>query len=359
MTSYVVNTYLQDVTQNLTGTGDDLLVTSAGSLVETAGEVGVNSTGDFEAITVDGLVYGAVGNAVSITGSETTLFVNGQVQGGEGVSVNNAAGHDSVNVGSQGSIESCTYAVVFEGNTSSPAATNDRVSNAGDISAGLIAVLVASGGGDLINNTGLISGEDGIFFDGNVATETVENSGTIEGALFFDDLSGTTSLIDNEGTITGSGFVISSDFDILDINNSGTIHGGLNSVSTVDVENSGHWHDGTGSGGVVFSLSGAGNSLTNAQAGTITGAISISGTATRSTTPAGSMARSRSPPGTMCSPTRARSTGRSRSPGPRSRTPSQIPAPSPVTSSSRVRIARLPTPVRSLETSPRPKARIR
>ena len=37
-------------------------------------------------------------------------------------------------------------------------------------------MLVASGGGDLINNSGLISGEDGIFFDGNVATETVENS---------------------------------------------------------------------------------------------------------------------------------------------------------------------------------------
>ena len=33
--------------------------------------------------------------------------------------------------------------------------------------------------------------------------------------------------------------MISSDFDILDISNSGTIHGGLNSVTTVDVENSG------------------------------------------------------------------------------------------------------------------------
>ena len=274
MTIYVVNTYLQDVGKLLTGTGDALLVTSAGSLVETFG-VGVTSVGDSEAITVDGLVYGP--EAVAIMGSATALTVNGQVLGDIGVIVNNASGGDSVNVGSQGSIESVSigeYAVVFEGNSS---ATSDRLSNAGDISGSSIAVVVEDGGGDLIINSGLISGEDGIFFGGNVATETVENSGTIEGRLYFDDLSGTTGQIDNEGTITGSGFVISSSSDILDINNSGTIHGGLNSVSTVDVENSGHWHDGTGSGGVVFSLSGAGNSITNAQAGTITGAISIVG----------------------------------------------------------------------------------
>ena len=314
MTTTVVNTYLQDVTQNLTGFGDDLLVTSAGSLVETVGEHGVVSTGDFETITIDGLVYSAGGGtAVLVEGSSTSLFVNGRLQGVTGVNILSATGHDSVNVGSQGSIESVSGGtpVILEGSVSSPAATSDSLSNAGDISAGFAgsgrAVHVVFGGDDLINNSGQISGAEAIFFSDNVATETVENSGTITGGaiagigsddssaginivnsglitdgaanvLFFDDLSGITSSIDNEGTITGSGFVIVSSSDILDINNSGTVDGGLSSVSTVDVENSGHWHDGTGSGGVVFSLSGAGNNITNSHAGTITGTISISGT---------------------------------------------------------------------------------
>ena len=140
-----------------------------------------------------------------------------------------------------------------------------------------------------------------------MTTEIVENSGTITGGTGGESAasiqlpgstssipgssptaqrrcsisttgSGTTSDIDNEGTITGSGYAIVSESDILDINNSGTIHGGLYSTSSVDVENSGHWHDGTGTGGHVFLLYGAGNSITNSQAGTITGAISIGGT---------------------------------------------------------------------------------
>ena len=289
MSTYVVDTYLQDAPVILTGPYDDLLVTSAGSLVDTQGEIGVNSEGAGEAITIDGLVYSAdsgLGIGVSLSGEATTLFVNGQVQGDTGVEASNATGTgDSVNVGSQGSIESVSggIAVFFSG--LGTGVTYDSLSNAGDISAGFVtdavAVLVENCGGDLINNSGQISGASAIDFFYNVATEIVENSGTIEGGaqggLTFDDLLGTTSQIGNEGTITGSGFVIISDSDILDINNSGTIHGGLNSTSKVDVENSGHWHDGTGSGGVVFSLGGAGNSITNSHAGTITGAISIGG----------------------------------------------------------------------------------
>ena len=109
MTSTVVNTYLQDVTENLTGAGDALLVTSAGSVVETQGEIGVYSTGDSETITIDGLVYSAGndGIAVFIAGSATALSVNGQVQGDVGVVANGAG--NSVNVGSQGSIEGVSH----------------------------------------------------------------------------------------------------------------------------------------------------------------------------------------------------------------------------------------------------------
>jgi hypothetical protein len=280
MTTYVVNTYLQDVTQSLTGTGDDLLVTSAGSLVETLGEISVYTTGSGEELTIDGLVYSAFGGfgiGLSIAGGGTTLFVNGQVQGDTGVDASTKGG-DSVNVGNQGSISGGT-ALFFIGNPSSPYATDDRLNNAGDISGAADGVEVLFGGGDLINNSGQISGAQSIVFRNNVASETVENSGAIDGGLLFDDKSGTTSTINNEGIITGSGFVISSQTDILDINNSGTIHGGLTSASTVEVENSGHWHEGTGSLGVAFSLISGGDSITNSHAGTIIGAISIEGSA--------------------------------------------------------------------------------
>jgi trimeric autotransporter adhesin len=281
MTTYVINTF-QDTTESLTGVGDTLLVTSAGALVvNLVGGIGLISTGDDQEITIDGLVYSAgenSGTAVSITGTSTTLFVNGQVQGDTGVDVLSPAGVDSVTVGSQGSIDSVSggFAVTFYGNTSSPSATNDSLSNAGGISG---SVLVEDGGGDLIDNSGHISAGStvggAIEFFGNVATETVKNSGTIDGYLYLVDQLGTTSNIDNEGTITSSAFAIQSFSDILDINNSGTIHGGLNSTSAVDVENSGHWHDGTGSGGVAFSLSSAGDSINNAHDGRITGAITL------------------------------------------------------------------------------------
>ncbi len=329
MTSYVVNTYLQDVTQDLTGDGDDLLVTSAGSLVETPGELGVNSIGDSELITIDGLVYSAdseLGTAVYITGNATTLFVNGQVQGDSGVDVVQRDGHDDfVNVGSQGSIESVSSgeSPSFSGKSSSPAVTDDSLSNAGDISSGSHRRGCGVGRVRRRRPDQQQRPDFGsIAIDSSTAmsqprpsrTPARSKAGAHRRVLFFDDLSGTTSTIDNEGTITGSGFVIFSALDILDINNSGTIYGGLYSPSKVDVENSGHWHDGTGSGGVVFSLSGADNSLTNSQAGTITGSISI-GRSGDTIDNAGRIDGAITLlAGATCSPTRARSTGRSRSP---------------------------------------------
>ncbi len=186
-------------------------------------------------------------------------------------------------------------------------------------------------------------GSDAVFFASNVATESVENSGTIthdynrgnsaaalraginivnsglitdghEGLLFFSDLSGTTSSIENEGTITGSGFAIVSEYghsrhQQLRNNSRRAQFGG-----TVDVENSGHWHDGTGSGGVVFSLSGAGNSLTNSHAGTITGAISTGGTGDTIDNAGGIDGAITLPAATINSPTRATSMAPSRSP---------------------------------------------
>jgi hypothetical protein len=321
MTSSVVNSYVSNTTETLSSVGDDLLVTSAGSIVNTNSDYGVVSSASNQAITVDGLVYSVdagYGIGVEITGQSSSLFVNGQIQGDEGVWVYDT-NNVNVNIGAQGSIDGVNgNGIVFEGNVSSPSVTNYTLGNAGDITAGFgfpeTAVAFEYGGNDLVSNSGTISSTFAISFYGNVETETVENSGTIEGGtggsssainsvyssagiaitnsglitdgaqnatgnayalIYFYDDTGTTSTIDNEGTITGAGYVIQSVSDNLDISNSGTIHGGLYATSTVDVENSGVWQEATGDTSGVFSLSGSDDTITNT--GTITGDIDLTG----------------------------------------------------------------------------------
>jgi Hint domain len=281
------------------------LVTSSGSIVIPGSADGVDSTSNNQGITIDGLVYSS-GDGAVISGNSTALFVNGDVQGlNTGIFVDEGSG-DSVSVGSQGQIDSTGYDVYFFGDNK---ATGNSLNNAGDISTSFNslapAVEVLDGGNDLIVNSGEISGGIGVLFQSDVATETVENSGTIEGGsesaitsydsagvdivnsglltdsstnatgttealLFFNDDPGSKSTIDNTGTITGLGYVIQSTFDALTISNSGTIDGGLYSENTAEVDNSGLWQ-----GPLVFFDSE--NTLTNSQSGTLDGAINFDG----------------------------------------------------------------------------------
>jgi hypothetical protein len=315
----LINTLVQDTGYLLDDAGDQMLVTTAGSLIEdnSLNCVQINNSGN-HAVTVDGLFYdvdNGVGVAAALNGGTTSFYVNGQVVGDLGIEVSEEIDSTTANfisVGSQGSIVGlATNAVLFSGNS---AATDDRLDNAGNISANLTAVSVTGDGGDLITNSGKIGGSVGVGFSSDLAMETVVNSGTMTGGsstasaaiesvgssvgiditnsglltdgaantaggssalLYFDDNSRTTSTIDNTGSISGSGYVIQSVSDILDISNSGTVHGGLYSTAAVDVDNSGVWKDQAGSA-VVFQLNGSGfNSVTNAAGGVIDGAISI------------------------------------------------------------------------------------
>ena len=324
MSSSVVSTTVSNTTESLSGIGDDLLVTSLGSIVETNGIYGVDSTASGQAITVDGLVYSAdagAGVAVHLGSTRANLLVDGQVMGDTGVFSDGSG--NSITVGSQGSIDSVDSmasivgtAVYLEGPFNNPTATGNTLTNNGDVSAGFSAayqaVSVYYGGDDLILNSGRIEGAAGINFESNAATETVENSGTIQGGsvaaiesysstgvdidnsglltdgsanslnsfsavLYFDDNAGTTSVIDNQGTITGAGYVIQSASDLLDISNSGTIHGGLYSTAAVSVYNAGLWQGQDASNVTVFSLSASGNSIANSKTGAITGALSMLG----------------------------------------------------------------------------------
>jgi Hint domain len=304
MTTTVINTYTT-TTADLSGDGNDLLVTSSGSIVIATAADGVDSSSNDQGITIDGLVYSS-GDGVDISGNSTTLFVNGDVQGNiVGIYVDGGSG-DSVSVGSQGQVDSSGNEVYFLGDNK---ATGDSLNNAGDISTSFTslasAVEVLDGGNDLIVNSGEISGTIGVLFQSDVATETIENSGTIEGGsesaitsydsagvniinsglltddstnaigtaealLFFNDDPGSKSTIDNTGTITGLGYVIQSTSDALTISNSGTIDGGLYAESSAEIDNSALWQ-----GPLVFLDSE--NTLTNSQSGTLDGAINFDG----------------------------------------------------------------------------------
>ena len=77
MTAYFVNTFIEVPTgdaYDLPGTGDTLLVTSAGSLVTLLGGDGIDSTGNSEQITLDGLAYSAGNFGVSLSGAGTNLW---------------------------------------------------------------------------------------------------------------------------------------------------------------------------------------------------------------------------------------------------------------------------------------------
>jgi hypothetical protein len=296
---------------NLTGNGDGLIVTSAGSIVADDGGDDVYATGPNESITLDGLVYsvntlasgGVTGDGVYMTGAGDTLTVDSLVQaGGSAVQIGGGSG-DFVDVGSQGSLQGVGLASFGFGIQGQDTSTSDSLDNAGAISA-TTAVGIANAGGDSIDNSGDISGIFGVDYYDNVASESIENSGTIAGGgssnsyaigsnessqgidvvnsglitdsatskvLYFYDDSGAESTIDNQGTISGSGNVLQSQSDVLYVNNSGTIHGDMYTVAAAYIDNSGLWQDSAGTGHISLFL--ADGSLTNAHAGTIDGSV--------------------------------------------------------------------------------------
>jgi hypothetical protein len=288
----VINTYT--TTQAGLNAADTLLVTNSGSIV-VKGEDAVSVLGDNVSMVIDGLVSSTFSDGIHLF----ELF---------GITTTN----NVVEVGSQGVVNGTIFGIQFE-DPGNGAESNERVFNAGNIFGSSAAVSASHCGGDTFNNSGVMSGSTGIFFADNVAGETIENSGTIEGStgfaiassssaasvgisvvnsgsglltnaganpvgggvLNFNDGAGTTSTINNEATITGAGYVIQSASDILDISNSGTIHGGLYSTASVSVDNSGLWQASAGGNG--FLLNGSSNSVTNAQAGTISCDITFGG----------------------------------------------------------------------------------
>jgi hypothetical protein len=250
---------------DLTGTTDTALVTPTGALIGLNGNAGLWAGGANEFITIDGLAYSDTGVAVGLGGQGDTLTVNGQAQGGD-AGVDLAGEGGTVNIGSQGAAQGLGNSPgVYMTNHYGLSGANDSLYNAGVIT-GAEGVWAESSGGNLITNSGAISGNDeGIFLSDEVATDTVNNSGTISGGsslddagiyvqdssgvdivnsgvisdgatnaagsytatLVFSDANSITDTIDNIGQILGAGYSIQCYLDNLDLSNSGTIHGGL------------------------------------------------------------------------------------------------------------------------------------
>ncbi len=243
---------------NLTiSAGDDLVITATGALLYSSVTMnGVNQNID---IASQGQILSNKNAAVTFNGAMTDVLTNyGSIVGGEGtqgVFVDDSVGTTIVNGGTID--DSIDY---YEG--------------------------VAGNYDDMIQNTGMISGEDNaIIRTSQVNPLIVENSGNIVttslyffgyiSAIYLDDAEGVVDIIDNAGTISSSDDAIMSLDDSLRIKNTGTIEGGLllSNGASADVDNSGDWQaDNERVSGLNFNGASR-DSLTNS--GTIDAAVSM------------------------------------------------------------------------------------
>jgi hypothetical protein len=262
-------------------TSDDdtgLLIEASSATATVNGEVdgygdGILSSGSNNSIMVDGAVQGENGDGVAISGSGTSLFVNGEVQAGQngsgiqiiavdplsdetvyigakgevtgayGIYLDEADGSSVTNDGHIAGIYSGIYASTFTG----LAITNDGTISAAGPSADAVTFSLFAIGG-IVHNAGLITSSYEAFDIAGGATVTIENIGTIHGALLVEDTSAVD--VENAGTwISSVGLDLGGSGDNT-LTNSGKIHGPI--------------AFGTGA-----------NTLTNS--GTITGAVTFGG----------------------------------------------------------------------------------
>jgi hypothetical protein len=269
MTVYFVNSLVEQPEGNafaLTGTGDILLVTNAGSLVSLDAGDGIDSTGNQEQITLNGLAYSAGSFGAYVGGSYTGLIVNGEAQSGIGAGVGLYGSFNSVNVGAQGEVTGYFGAALRD---SDGALTND-----GHITGSTAGVILYQSTGDQVTNDGVISGAQTTSLSGAIlmddaTDETIGNAGLISGpsALYMED--GSSATIYNSGTIEGN--LVLADTSQLDIENAGVMLAtSLDFLSTANnvLTNSGRIH-------AQIDMGAGSDQIYNT--GTITGQIDFAG----------------------------------------------------------------------------------
>jgi hypothetical protein len=199
--SFVIDT--QNTTQgldvdafDLTGTGDTLLVTSAGSLLALDGGNGITASGSGEMILLNGLAYSAFATGVEL-GSANTLLMTGQAEGYYGIQ---AVSSDSIVIDGTALGED---AGVFMNGSSDSLIVNGQVqgTTAGISFGGASASAVNIGAQGSVGSAGA-----GVLMDIEAQNDVVTNDGHITGAqqgVYVYGCNGNS--IVNDGTISSSG----------------------------------------------------------------------------------------------------------------------------------------------------------
>jgi hypothetical protein len=289
MTGYFVNSFVEESTGGaafeLTGAGDTLLVTSAGSLVALGGGDGIDAIGNSETITLDGLAYGggSFGAGVYLGGQDCSLLVNGHAESATYFGIDLANLRDSVNIGGQGEV-SGLYGI-FTG------AADGTITNDGHVTGTQDGIFLDGATGDQITNDGTISASqsgsfDGAFVISGATSDTISNTGVISAPNAFYVATGSTATIENSGTIEGN--VVVADTSQIDLENAGVVQATsldfLSSANNV-LTNSGRIHAqidmGTGidqiynTGTITGQIDFAGSSDTLINDGTIHGSVTL------------------------------------------------------------------------------------
>ncbi len=288
MTGYFVNSFIEvssGAAFELTGAGDTLLVTSAGSLVALGGGDGIDAIGNSETITLDGLAYGgaADGGGVYLGGQDCRLLVNGQAESANSFGIDMANLRNSVNIGGQGQVNGL-YGVLAGG-------ADGTITNDGHITGVQEGIYLDGPAGDQITNNGTISESqsssgEGAFGIYSSTSDTISNTGVISAPNAFYVSTGSTATIENSGTIEGN--IVIADTSQIDLENAGVVQAtSLSLLGSGDnvLTNSGRIHAqidmGTGSdqiyntGTITGQIDFAGSSDTLINDGEIHGSISM------------------------------------------------------------------------------------
>jgi serralysin len=286
VTAYFVNSFIEQPSGDafdLSGAGDTLLVTSAGSLVTLSAGDGIDSTGNSEQITLDGLAYSAGNFGAFVGGTYTNLVVNGEAQSGTSSGVAVYGSSNSVNVGAQGEVSGSIGAVLKD--------TDGALTNDGHITGSVAGLGLYQSSGDQVTNDGVISASQTLTFGGAIlidgaTDETVTNAGLISGPTALYEEQRSTATIYNSGTIEGN--LALADTSMLDIENAGVVQATsldfLSSANNV-LTNSGRIHAqidmGAGTdqiyntGTIAGQIDFAGSSDTLINDGTIHGSVTM------------------------------------------------------------------------------------
>ncbi len=268
---------------------------------------GIYSPGPDDSITVDGTVQGENGPGVSISSSGCALFVNGEVQADSGnyaiIAIINVDPIDdeTIYIGAKGEATGAVGIFLDEANGSSItnnghiagigdgiytsncgslAITNDgTISDLGPVTSAVALALFASSG--VVHNAGLVTSPYEAFDISGGSTITIENAGTIEGALLVADTSAVD--VENAGVwVSSLGLDFGGSGDNI-LTNSGKIHGpielgtGANTLTNTGTITGSVTFTGTGdaltNGGVIHGLVTMGTTDTFINTGTVHGSV--------------------------------------------------------------------------------------